>query len=134
MKYRLDFITNSSSSSFIFGKPNENTIIIDDVYNIIKKLASDLIDIIDAIDKIASTTSEFKEYYLNLRGYKNILSRFDVYDRLRNDKNFQQTVRKNLKSTTSHYKMILKNLIQVSLIPHFYSVTQITMTFHGLDK
>ncbi|MCI8630603.1 MAG: hypothetical protein HFE57_14130 [Firmicutes bacterium] len=97
MKYRLDFITNSSSSSFIFGKPNENTIIIDDVYNIIKKLASDLIDIIDAIDKIASTTSEFKEYYLNLRGYKNILSRFDVYDRLRNDKNFQQTVMEEFK-------------------------------------
>ena len=30
--------------------------------------------------------------------------------------------------------MILKSLIQVSLIHHFYSVTQITMIFHGLDE
>ncbi len=97
MKYRLDFVTNSSSSSFIFGKPNENTITINDAYNIIKKLASDLIEIIDAIDKTVSTISEFKEYYLNLRGHKNILSRFDVYDRLRNDKNFYQIVMEKFK-------------------------------------
>lgn len=29
MKYRLGFVTNSSSSSFIFGRPNENTTTID---------------------------------------------------------------------------------------------------------
>ena len=65
MKYRLDFVTNSSSSSFIFGKPNGNTITLEDARDFIKKLASDLIDIIDAIDKTISTISEFKEYYLN---------------------------------------------------------------------
>ena len=97
MKYRLDFVTNSSSSSFIFGKPNGNTITLEDARDFIKKLASDLIDIIDAIDKTISTISEFKEYYLNLRGYKNILSRFDVYDRLRNDKNFYQIVMEKFK-------------------------------------
>lgn len=127
MKCRLDFVTNSSSSSFIFGKPNENTITIDDVYNIIKKLASDLIDIIDAIDKTVSTISEFKEYYLNLRGHKNMLSRFDVYARLRNDKDFQQIVIEEFKK----HNIALQD---DSNLDFTYSVTRITLRFHGLKK
>ena len=39
MKIRNGFVTNSSSSSFIIGKANDNTVTIDSVYQEIKELA-----------------------------------------------------------------------------------------------
>ena len=47
MKYRLGFVTNSSSSSYIFGRPNENTITIEGVWEFIKDSAAKLLAIID---------------------------------------------------------------------------------------
>ena len=56
MKYRLDFITNSSSSSFIFGKPNSNTIKINDVWSFIVKSAENLLSIINYLDELVYIT------------------------------------------------------------------------------
>ena len=38
MKIRMDFVTNSSSSSFIIGKAKQNNYTVEDVYTILKKL------------------------------------------------------------------------------------------------
>lgn len=42
MKIRTDFVTNSSSSSFILGRPNENTVTVKDGHKYLKKVQKDL--------------------------------------------------------------------------------------------
>ncbi len=91
MKYRTDFVTNSSSSSFIFGKPNENTITIDDVKKVIQQAAKELITAIDTIDNLMYKTSEFRHYSLKLRDYET----YDIWnyiDRFYHDKALEQLV------------------------------------------
>lgn len=56
MKYRLGFVTNSSSSSYIFGRPNENTITIKGVWEFIKDSATKLLSIIDYLDELVYAT------------------------------------------------------------------------------
>jgi len=67
MKYRLGFVTNSSSSSYIFGRPNENTITIDDVWDFIKDSAAKLLSIIDHLDELVYMTPNIGDDLKRLR-------------------------------------------------------------------
>ena len=51
MKYKLGFVINSSSSSFIFGRPNENTITTEGAWEFVKDSASKLLSITHYLDE-----------------------------------------------------------------------------------
>ena len=60
-KIRLDYVTNSSSSSFIIGKCDEN-ITIDDVFIIIRDLYKELIE---KVDSVVSYIKDHPELHLS---------------------------------------------------------------------
>lgn len=67
MKYRLGFVTNSSSSSYIFGRPNENTITVEAVWDFIKDSATKLLAIIDHLDELVYITPNISDDLKRLR-------------------------------------------------------------------
>lgn len=72
MKLRTDFVTNSSSSSFIFGKAGDNTTA-EVVYEIVRGIYLEMIEKIDALKKVQSEYSlEFTKTDDGFLHFKNI--------------------------------------------------------------
>ena len=60
-------VNNSSSSSFIFGRPDENTTTIDDTCKFIQGLATELIQILDDIDETMYKTPSLRHCSKNVK-------------------------------------------------------------------
>ncbi len=61
MKYRLDFVSNSSSASFIIGKPCKYAIDVEDAKTIFINYAKDLITIIDKVDELIYSKPHYRK-------------------------------------------------------------------------
>lgn len=72
MKIRTDFVTNSSSSSFIFGVPNGNTVSKESVFNDLKYIANEMLNIVNHLEMIYFQDAKYKKRVLKVRtmGYK----------------------------------------------------------------
>lgn len=82
MKIRTDFVTNSSSSSFIFGKPLGVSVSKESVFNQLKIICSSMLFIIDELEMIYFKDEEYKKKVLFLRencnDYSKISSVIDI--------------------------------------------------------
>lgn len=95
MKYRLGFVTNSSSSSFIFGRPNGNTITTEKAWQYIKDSATKLLSIIHYLDE---EVYKLPVLGANLKRLRDGDDSFELEDKIRNQLNRLYSFKRKVKS------------------------------------
>lgn len=106
MKYRLGFVTNSSSSSYIFGRPNENTITIEGVWEFIKDSAAKLISIIDHLDELVYMTPGVSD---DLKRLRNGDDSYKLKDKIRQQLDWLYGFKYELKSQFKMYDIVIED-------------------------
>ena len=87
MKIRLDFVTNSSSSCFIFGEPGGTSLKIEDVVKLFKELSKKMLAAIEYSDALILNSKEFK-----LSDNRDTWDSFKVRDMLENRKDLESAI------------------------------------------
>lgn len=95
MKYRLGFVTNSSSSSFIFGRPKENTITTEKAWQYIKDSATKLLSIIHYLDE---EVYKIPVLGTNLKKLREGDDSFELEDKIRNQLDRLYSFKRKVKS------------------------------------
>ena len=106
MKYRLGFVTNSSSSSFIFGKPNENTITTDDVWQFVKDFAAKLLSIIAYLDELVYMTPGVSD---DLKRLRNGDDSYKLEDKIRQQLDRLYAFQYELKSQFKMHDIVIED-------------------------